>query len=121
MAVTPQYENGRLVGYSCKDGSHMHGNSAEAEECEKDPSQYTEAERQAKKDKEKQRVLDIRNNPGFEDAIDAVRELGAEDDEAAEKVVISHGINKVLAAREAVRALKIPAKAKSKEPIPPKA
>lgn len=131
MAVTPKYDNGRLVGYFCK-LSHTHGSSAEAEECEKDPSQYTAAEREAKTAKEKQRVLDIRNSDAFEEAIDAVRELGAADDDDADEVVIANGINKVLAARDAVRALKIPSPKKDPKgdpkgknqgnagPVPPK-
>lgn len=115
MAVTPKYDGGRLVGYNCK-LSHNHGSQTEAEDCEKDPSQYTEAERKAKKDKEAQRVLDIRNDGAFEEAVDAATELGALSDDDAEAVVLKNGIHNVLAVRESVRGLKIPVAKKEQKP-----
>jgi hypothetical protein len=132
MAVTAKYEGGRLVGYTCGYGHTHTGQAAstgragisgqeEAIQCEKDPTAYTEEENKRKKELEAQRESDIRNDPSFEQAVDAVQELGAKNDEDAEAVVIRVGIQPVLNARDAVRALKIPVAKKPAAPAPPKA
>ena len=107
MAVEPKYREGRLVGYSCRHG-HTHGNTTEAAECEQDPTTYTEEQRKAKKEEAKQREAAIRNDASFDQAVAAASELGADDDEEAEAVVIANGVQTVLNVRDSVRKLKIP-------------